>query len=345
MAIMKHVYRLFLLILIASSTLIFSCQKESLEIIDETEDSNEAVDSDLANLLLRATLNEGDADDFIILGDCFTIAFPFTIIIDGIEVEVEGEQDYVEIIIIIEEAGVDIDDIEIVFPITLILSDYSEVEVNNLQELEEILGQCQGNYNRIDCVDFVYPLTVFIYNENTENSDTIIIDNDEDMYLLLSNLQEGDHITFQYPISVILLDGSIVEINNNDELETLLNNCIDSIDDEVIESYLTNGNWYVGYYFNGEINTTVYCEYVISFFENNTILISDGNVNYYGEWNTQEMDDVYYLNLNFDTYPLDELNNDWLIIDASMELMGLERVTDLNTVDVLILSREPSSDC
>jgi hypothetical protein len=345
MAKMKHVYRFFLLILFASGTLITSCQKESLEIIDETDDNTEAINSDLMNLLLRATMNEGDVDDFIMLGDCFTIAFPFTIIIDGIEVVVEGEQDYTEIIIIIEETGADIDDIEIVFPITLILSDYTEVVVNNLQELEQILGQCQGNNNRIDCVDFVYPLTVFRYNENTENSDTIIIDDDEEMYLLLSNLQEGDHITFQYPISVILLDGSVVEINNNDELEVILDDCSDTINEDVIESYLTNGNWYVGYFFNGEINTTDYCEYVLSFFENKTVLISDGNVNYYGEWIILENDGVYYLNLNFDTYPLEELNNEWLIIEASIEIMGLERVIDLNTVDVLIFSREPSSDC
>jgi len=345
MAIMKHVFRLFLLILLASSTLITSCQKESLEIIDDSDDNTEAIDSDLTNLLLRASMNEGDVDDFIMLSDCFTIAFPFTIIIDGIEVVVEGEQDYIEIIIIIEETGADIDDIEIVFPITLILSDYTEVVVNNLQELEQILGQCQGNNNRIDCVDFIYPITVFRYNANTENSDTIIIEDDEEMYLLLSNLQEGDHITFQYPISVILLDGTIVEINSNDELEAILNECSDTIDDEVIESYLTNGSWYVGYFFNGEINTTHYCEYALSFFENNTVLINDGNVNYYGEWNTIVINDVYYLHLNFETFPLSEFNNDWLIIEASMEIMGLERVKDLNTVDVLIFSREPSSDC
>ena len=165
------------------------------------------------------------------------------------------------------------------------------------------------------------------------------------MYLLLSNFQQGDHFTFQYPISVILLDGSIVEVNDNGELEDILNGCNNTIDGEIIESYLTNGNWYVGYFFNGDINTTDYCDYALSFFENNTILISDGNVNYYGEWDTIEINDVYYLDLNFDTYPLNELNNDWLIIEASMEIMGMERVIDLNTVDVLILSRELSSGC
>jgi hypothetical protein len=333
------------MILFATGTLITSCQKESLEIIDETDENTEAINSDLTNLLLRATLNEGDVDDFIMLSDCFTIAFPFTIIIDGVEVVVEGEEDYIEIIIIIEETGADIDDIEIVFPITVILSDYTEVVVNNLQELEQILGQCQGNSNRIDCVDFVYPITVFRYNENNENTDSIIIEDDEELYLLLSNLQEGDHITFQYPVSVILLDGSIVEVSSNEELEAILRGCSDTIDDEVIESYLTNGNWHVGYFFNGEINTADYCEYVLSFFENNTILITDGNVNYFGEWNIIEIEGVYYLNLSFDSYPLDELNNEWLIIEVSMDIMGLERVIDLNMVDVLIFSREPSTDC
>ena len=120
----------------------------------------------------------------------------------------------------------------------------------------------------------------------------------------------------------------------------MLNECTDTIDDEVIKSYLTNGIWYVGYFFNGEINTTNYCEYTLSFFENKTILISDGNVNNFGEWNTLDIDGVYYLYLNFETDPLE-----WLIIEASLEIMGLERVIDLNTVDVLIFSREPSSDC
>jgi len=327
------------------STLFTSCQKESTEIIEENDENAQAIDSNLSGLLLRMTLNEGDVDDFIMLGDCFTIAFPFTILVDGIEVVVESEDDYSEIIIIIEETGANIDDIEIVFPITLILADYSELVVNNLQELELVIGQCQGNNNRIDCVDFVYPITVFRYNENSENTETIVVENDEEFYLLMSNLADGDIISIQYPISVILIDGSIVEINSNDELESILTECDDTIDDTVIESYLTNGIWYVGYFFNGEINTTNYCEFELTYFVNHSVLATNGNSNYYGEWNTIEVDGVYYLQLNFVEFPFDEFTNEWLIIEASMDIMVLEKLRNFNAVDVLLFSREASSDC
>jgi hypothetical protein len=342
---MKIVLRIILMFLLVGSTLLISCQKESIEIIEENDENAQAINSDLTGLLLRASMNEGDVDDFIMLGDCFTIAFPFTIIIDGIEIIVESEDDYSQIILIIEETGADIDDIEIVFPITLILSDYTVIVVNDLQELELVLAQCQGNYNRIDCVDFVYPITIFRYNENTENNDTIVIDNDEEFYLLLSNLEEGEYISIQYPISVIFLDGSVVEINSNEELEIILSECDDSIDESIIESYLITDTWYVGYFFNGEVNTTNYCEFVLTFSTDQSVMATNGGTNYYGEWNTIEIEGIYYLQFDFIEFPFDEFTGDWLIIEASLEIIGLEKLRNFNMVDVLLFSRVPSSDC
>ncbi|HBY69259.1 MAG TPA: hypothetical protein DEG69_16825, partial [Flavobacteriaceae bacterium] len=113
-------------------------------------------------------------------------------IANGQEVVLESETDIPLIQAIFDQFPNDTDTLEIVFPITLILQDFSEVEINDQAELDALIAVCQGE-SEIDCVDFVYPITVFTYNSNDEQTGTVTIDNDIELYLLLFNL-DGDDI-------------------------------------------------------------------------------------------------------------------------------------------------------
>lgn len=344
---MRYSIRLLFLLMLLVGVLFTSCQQEELEIIEEPQENALTNESSLTLLLLRMAMNDGDIDDFIILGDCFTIAFPFTIIINGIEVVIENEDDYQLIINTIEETGGTIEDIEIVFPITVILADYTQIVINNKAELKILIAQCVNGqpYNEIDCIDFVYPITFFVYNSDTDITETVIINNDIELFLFLSNLGDNDFITIQYPISVILEDGTVVLIENNEQLENIINECVEDDNDTApLVEYLTTDTWYVAYFFDGDDLTSNYCEFEFVFLTEGTVLAYNGIDYYVGSWAVGVDGDNHYLELDFgDDIPFNELNDDWDVLKASMEVIALEDVSGGNTgSDYLTFDREPT---
>ncbi len=325
---------------------IFSCQKEELEIIEETPEGTLTDTSPLTVLLLRTSLNDGDIDDFIDGGDCFSIAFPFTVMINGTEIVIENEDDYEDIIDFLDEIGGSIDDIEIVFPITIILSDYTEIIVNNQEELNNYIANCEEEIDDdIDCVDFVYPITFFVYNSDTEITTTVVVNSDIELFLFLSNLGSHDFITIQYPISVILNNGTVVEINNNEELENIINECDDDDNDTSdLDEYLTTDTWFVAYFFDEGDETSNYCEFEFEFNTNGTVVASNGTDIVDGSWSTGVDSGVQYVELNFgEIIPFDELNDDWDVLNANMDIIELEDVSGGNGgIDNLTFDREPT---
>lgn len=344
---MRNSIRLLFLLMLLVGVLFTSCQQEELEIIEEPQENALTDESSLTLLLLRLAMNDGDIDDFIILGDCFTIAFPFTIIVNGIEIVIENEDDYQLIINILEETGGTIEDIEIVFPIIVILADYTQIVINNKAELKILIAQCVNGqpYNEIDCIDFVYPITFFVYNSDTDITETVIINNDIELFLFLSNLGDNYFFTIQYPISVILEDGTVILIENNEQLENIINECVENDNDTApLVEYLTTATWYVAYFFDGDDLTSNYCEFEFVFLTEGTVLAYNGIDYYVGSWAVGVDGDNHYLELDFgDDIPFNELNDNWDVLNASMEVIELEDVSGGNTgSDYLTFDREPT---
>ena len=101
-----------------------SCRTEEMEFIQSPNELQ--ANSNLTTQLQRVAMNDGSKDNIIYNANCFNIQFPVTVIVNGVEITVTSEDDYDDIEDIFDEFDDDDDTIEINFPISIILSDYSE---------------------------------------------------------------------------------------------------------------------------------------------------------------------------------------------------------------------------
>ena len=345
---MKRKITLYAFLILCFGLFLTSCQKEEAEFIDETDqDETITSNSTLANLLIRTSQNPGSNDDIIDGNSCTQVRYPATVIANGQKVVLESEADISLIQAIFDQFPNDTDTLEIVFPITLILQDFSEVEINDQAELDALIAVCQGE-SEIDCIDFVYPITVFTYNSNDEQTGTVTIDNDIELYLLLFNLDGDDIISIDFPISVILQDGTTVEVNSNQELEDILANadCEDEGEGDLseFEENLTTGSWYVTYYFDDFDETSDFEGYEFTFATDSTAQATNGTNIVPGTWKltTSSTPD---LELFFGTNdPFDELDEDWEIIEGTSEIIRLKDVSGSDgSVDYLTFERSPNT--
>ncbi|RDK88321.1 hypothetical protein [Marinirhabdus gelatinilytica] len=222
----------FVIALLLTLTL-FSCRKEEMEIIEPPEE--EVLAGTVANLLLRTATNDGSYDNILDGASCFNIKLPVTVIANGVEVVIETEADIAIVEAIFDEFDDDIDTLEILFPITIILQDYTEVLITSQAELENAALQCPGENvtdDDIECIDIVYPITASVFNQNNEIIETVVLNNDQELYSFLENLDPSTVVTFDFPITLILFDGTTIQVNNFTELATAIADAEDICDED-----------------------------------------------------------------------------------------------------------------
>ncbi|PHS68009.1 MAG: hypothetical protein COB12_02000 [Flavobacterium sp.] len=343
---MKNTTKLLTLLMLLVVFQFTSCQKEEVVLIDETPPEGTLTNnSPLTLLLIRTSLNDGNNDDFIDGADCFSIAFPFTITVGDTDFIIENETDYQDAIDFIIGTGGSMNDIEINFPITIVFPNYTEVIVNSQEELNTYAADCSDEIDLvIDCLNFVYPITFFVYDSATEETSTIVVESDEEMFLFLSNLSSTEYISIDFPISVETENGTVVTVNSNQELENLINSCVSDGNTDISEliEYLTTSSWYVAYFFDEGNHTSDYCEYEFTFNTNGTVIANNGTNTVNGNWEVQEDDGHLEVDIDFgNNIPFDELNEDWDLLNATMNIIELFDESDNNEpIDYLTFDRE-----
>jgi len=475
-SVIKKIAVLFLL-----SLALFSCRKENMEIIEAPTEDVLGINTTIANLLRQTATNDGSYDNIIDGASCFDIVLPVTVFANGIEVVVETEDDLDIIEDIFDEFSNDTDTLVIVFPITIVLDDYTQVVINSQTELDAAAALCpdeNSGDDDIECIDIQYPITASIFNTNNELIDTITINNDEELFDFLDDLDEGVIVTFNFPITVILWDGTTVVINNFTELQSVIESAIDQcdedddndpfdddcntcttqqledvltgcsdwmvdklerndvdledqyvgylfnfdangtltvdfsgnnfagtwestgsgngitvtvnipnlpdfndawnlheieqqpgeskvdlrigddrlrfesdcfsgggggIDDTELVAALTNGDWYVTYFFDDTDETADFMDYVFNYASDGTATATDMSGTTNGTWSTSSGDETELeLNLNFGTtMPLDELAEDWDVLEATNDIIRLKDLSGDGSTDFLTFERTP----
>lgn len=225
----------YLLVLPLFMMLFFaSCQEEAIEVTNPTTEEALVADSNLATLMRLTSTNDGSDDDMMDSASCLEIQLPVTVIVNGVTITINSPEDQELIIEILEESDSDEDTIELVFPITIIHSDYTSVVVESQEDFEVLLEECDGENEEdedIECIDFQYPFSVSIYNSDDEVIDTIEIGNDEELYNFCVNLDDDVFASLNFPITLILSDGSTTVVNSNAELETAIGDAINTCDE------------------------------------------------------------------------------------------------------------------
>jgi hypothetical protein len=220
--------------------LLSSCRSEEMEFIQSPNENTLQANSKITSQLQRVSMNDGSNDNIIYNANCFNIQFPVTVLVNGLEITINSDDDYDDIEDIFDEFEDDDDSVVINFPITIILSDYTEVVINTIAELDDFGDDCNDENeldDDIECIDFVYPLTASKFNKRTEVITTITINNDNEMYHFIDDFDDDDDnddnlVTFNFPINILLLDGSELTINNFKELETAIDDYGDDCDED-----------------------------------------------------------------------------------------------------------------
>ncbi len=344
---MKHFLKLPVLLVLSLVFIMSACQKEEEEFIDETDTDTITANSTLIDLLKSASQNDGTRDNLIDGSSCLALEYPLDVIANGQTVTLESESDIALVQAIFDQFPNDNDTLEIVFPITVSLEDFTILTVNSQSELNDLIAACDNIVNdNFACVDFVYPITCFVYNENNEQTGTITVNNDEEWFLYLLYVDEGTYIAIDYPMSIIV-DGVTIEVNSNEELLTAIQqaNCEStggggSTSD--FETLLTTGNWYVTYYFDDFDETGDYADYEFTFATDGSAEAVNTSGTTPGTWNYYTDSGVEKLDLFFGTNdPLDEFEEDWEILEATEDIIRLRDESGDGSTDYLTFERTP----
>jgi hypothetical protein len=187
----------------------------------ETEDNvivNVADDEALCDLMFECF------DEYE--GECFEFNFPITMTLsDGSNVTANDWDEFETILDNYYSDPQNVDEITLVYPISVtMLDDGTVVTINNDAEGEALAEQCYGGFE-FDCFEFVFPLSFTM-----SDGSTISGNDDEELMLAFeayigANPNDTIAPTFNYPVSVTHFDGTTETINNDAELETLFMDC------------------------------------------------------------------------------------------------------------------------
>ena len=329
---MKKFFNYSALALLLFTALTFtSCQEEFEELPQPDEQQTIMASSSTAKLIERTAANDGSFDNIVDGASCFAVKFPYTVNVNGLDITIDSREDLHVIEEIFDALDNDIDVLEILFPITITLADYTEITINNFDELRELAATCieGGGDDDIECIDFVYPVTFFTFDINEVQTGSVTVNDDEELRRFMEGLDEGDLISIDFPVSLKLYDGTVVTVENNAELAITIENAKeacdedddddyndDDFDKERLANYLVECPWIVLTVERDGINSSAQYEaFLMRFREDGSVTVRDreGNI-LNGEWELNDTNSDYVeLQLFFDT--LVDFNLSWKVYE------------------------------
>ena len=334
---MQNVFK-FLVLFVLTAFVLTSCREEESVLIEGPQGETLVANSAVANLMQRIAMRDGSYDNIVDQANCFSVDFPYTVVVNGMEITVTSEEDLDTVEDILDEFDDDDDTIEIEFPITIILSDFSEVSINSLEEFENYADDCEGENeydDDIECLDFVYPITASVFNSNNELIDTITINSDEDLYFFIDELDDDDVVGIDFPITVVLSDGTEVSASDLDDLEDLIDDYKDDCDEdddydyndddcdncttEALADFITGcDSWYVDDLERNDNDLEEqYSGYAFTFLSDGTITVDTGFESFSGTWESSGSGNAITVSINIPDLP--DFNADWMLHELEQD--------------------------
>ncbi len=313
--LIDNMLRAALVVLVLSLS---SCQEEYGEIDQGGEGQAIAANSTTAILIKNTTSYDGSFDNIIDGASCFAIQFPYTVNVNGIDVTIDSKSDLEVVEEIFDELDDDNDVLDIAFPITVTLSNFTEITIKNHGELETMARECieGGDDDDIECIDFVYPVTLFTFGVDNQQSDQVEIKSDLGMRRFFDELGDNELISIRFPVTLKKHDGTQITVGSNAELaaalETSKNECDEDDDNDHNDDDFTLGELddlllacplEVRQVIRDEAdNTEQYFEQLMTFSEDGTVVLSSSaTANVIGTWSTSMTDNGVLLSIDFET--------------------------------------------
>lgn len=340
-------------ILVLSLISFTSCQDE-IDIENGQNPNTNSADSVTASNLERSSMYDGSFDDFLDGNSCSSILLPVTATINGTEVTIISQSSYQQVIDILAEFNNDNDQIVLQFPLTVRLSNYTEVVVTTQGEYDAIIAACQQAENdtedAISCLDIDFPITILTYNLSLEQTGSVVIESEQQLYTYMNNLGNTELFAVNYPITATLSNDSMVTITSDSDLQSRINECLNDEDAmeeaeenaDTLESILVDGLFTVDAFVSAGVDTaTDYAEFTIDF-ANDWSCVAQNTVNatvedVQGTYEVASEFDVF-LSLSFSgnaTFEL--LNHTWKVTSYSESSISLQSTT--NAAITLVLSQ------
>jgi len=298
------------------------CQNEIVEIIQPSQDNLLKANTNVAALVQRTATNDGSKDNIIDNASCLSIQLPVTVIVNGIEIIVDSNEDLEVIEAIFDEFDDDIDDLDIIFPIVIILNDFTEITIQNNDELENYIQDCKGENevdDDIECLDFVYPITFSIFDSANQLTETVTVEDDKHFYKFIDDIEDYHIVQVNFPITVVLYDGTEKIITNMEMLENVINEVKDMCDEDDDNDYndddcihctesqlkelLISCTWTVDKIKNNGVDhTEQYTTFIFTFKENGTVIAESGGNEIVGTWVVDKTDQGILVKLNFENF-------------------------------------------
>ena len=327
-------------ILLLTFSILAGCQDEIDEIEKPPLEDLIGANSPISDLVRRVVLKDGSNDNIIDKSSCTTVLLPITVVFGREEFDINSEEDFKILESILAE--IEEDDVDIVFPITVIFDDYSELIVANQNMLDGLREECEeGEDEDIECVDFKYPVSLSTYDSIEQTADVIVIDIDMELFEFIESIGKEDFVEFNFPITMLFSDGFEIEVNSNKELENLIESSINECDEDddveddsdelflEIEILLLAGEWRISLFSDTTVETNKFEEFEFSFNpEKEVIAIISREGILSGEWEVSSSDDGKSVFLELDFFveepPLILLDDDWEIIEYSENIVVMK---------------------
>ncbi len=326
----NYVNRWMYSILVIASLFFTACQEEFEEVNEEGTVDTIAVGSVTTQLIQQTTNKDGSFDNIVDGASCLAIEFPYTVEIGGVQITIDSIEDLEVIEEIFDEFDTDDDILDIIFPITITLGDFSEIVIENEEALRELAASCLegGADEDVECIDFVYPVTLFTFDINNEIASRLTVNSDRELRNFIDELEEGTLVGFDFPLTLVKADGTEVVVNSNAELARTLEAAKDACDEDDDDDFndddfdeerfdfcLTECPWLVTQVVRNSVDSSEQFErFLMDFMEDGSVTVLDraGNM-LNGEWSARFTDRGPLLTLEFDT--LVDFNLEWLVYE------------------------------
>lgn len=343
--IMKTKLKSLLLLPFFALLMFTSCQDEVIDITlpEEIEGETLTADAPLTTLITATSYMDGSKDNILDNASCLSVELPVTVVVNGLEIIIDSEEDYKVIEAIFKKFDDDEDRLQFIFPITIITSEYDDIVINNANQLKEFVDECRGENEEdddIECIDFKFPISFSVYNPNFQVIDVVEIENNRQLHKFIKRVVNAEVLaSLNFPVTMVLADGTEIVVNNNQELESTINDAKDDCDEdddndygdddftkERLDNYLKVCPWVV-YEFkrNNQVNTAEYKEYALNFKEDGVVRMRARNGDILtGTWSTRVTDRGALLKLEFDT--LADFTLEWVVYDIEYGKIKLYEV-------------------
>lgn len=346
MSVKRNQFLAFFL-LVVITLILFSCQKEVIEISSSQEEEIKlTTNSTLTTLITQTVTNDGSIDNIIDQANCLEVKLPVFVVVNGTGVEINSIEDYQVIEEIFDRFNDDIDRIDIQYPIKIVTNEFTEIEIDNENELKELVSTCKGENEKdddIECIDFVYPISISVFNTDFDILDTKTVNNDANLYVFLQNLDASTIANIKYPITLIKADDTLILVNNNKELQEAIIDAADSCDEDDDFNYNDDDPDYCNVDFVKQ--SIEKCIWKVTSYANNSLLenyslrfssdltftiIQNGTIEGFGDWSVDSLADGNVLKLSS---TITNFNGEWIIKECGDKFLEVKLNDDIMKIE------------